>query len=83
MEDLGQKKASVALIGCGAISRKHVIAINRLRDLEIVGAYDTEAAALKAFAQQHSIPTFTDVDRMVDEANLAFFGSAHPIGCAC
>ena len=57
--------------------------MDRLSDLEIGATHDTKAGALKAFAQQHSIPTFTDVDRMVDEANLAFFGSAHPIGCAC
>lgn len=60
-----------------------MIALDRLSASEIVATHDTEAGALKAFAQQHFTPTFTDVDKMVDEANLAFFGCAHPIGCEC
>jgi UDP-N-acetyl-2-amino-2-deoxyglucuronate dehydrogenase len=80
LKDLGKKKVSVALIGCGVISRKHVIAVNRLSDLEIVGAYDTESTALEAFAQQHSIPTFTDVDKMVEETNPTIFDVLTPSG---
>ncbi|MFX0199349.1 MAG: Gfo/Idh/MocA family protein [Candidatus Hodarchaeota archaeon] len=80
MENSGQKKTSVALIGCGAISRKHVTAINRLSQLGIVGAYDTDLLALKAFAKQYSIPTFTSVDKMVDETDPVIFDILTPSG---
>jgi len=73
-------KISIALIGCGAISNKHVIAISRVKDLGIVAAYDTNPLALKTFSAKHSIRTFTDVEEMVKKTNPMVLDILTPSG---
>lgn len=58
-----------ALIGCGAIAKKHVIAINRLTNAEIVGAYDINPQNSKALVEQYSIPVFTNAEEMIEKTN--------------
>jgi predicted dehydrogenase len=57
------------LIGCGAIANKHVTALRRLENAEIVGAYDKDKDALAALAGKYQIPVFDNLDRMMAEAN--------------
>ena len=51
-----------------------------LSNLKIVGAYDTEKSTLSTFAKQYSIPTFTDVDKMVDETSPTILDVLTPSG---
>jgi len=44
MSDILNEKIKFALIGCGAIAHKHVIAIKRLNDAEVVGSFDIKSA---------------------------------------
>lgn len=80
MESSKQGKISIALVGCGAVSHKHVIAINRLNGMEIVGAFDTDPLAIKAFSEKHSIPTFTNIDSMINETDPTILDILTPSG---
>ena len=39
------QKIKFALIGCGAIANKHMIALSRLDNAEVVGVYDIDSHA--------------------------------------
>jgi predicted dehydrogenase len=59
-----------ALIGCGTIAKKHIIALNRLsNEAKIVGAFDIDAQAAQSFGKKHSIAAFTDISEMMEKAN--------------
>ena len=69
-----------ALIGCGAIANKHMIAINRLDNAEVVGAFDIASHAAKAFGEKNSIPVFTNVEEMANKTNPDVFNILTPSG---
>lgn len=60
------KKIKFALIGCGSIANKHIIALNRLGNAEVVGAYDIDSGAQEAFSKKYSIPVFNNVEKMIE-----------------
>lgn len=74
-------KIKFALLGCGAIARKHVTALSRLEHAEVVGAYDLDANAAEAFGSQFSVPVFTNLDQMIAEAKPDFLNILTPSGC--
>lgn len=80
MNGLSGEKVKFALIGCGAIANKHVTAINRLGNAEIVGAYDVNPDAARAFNEKHSVPVFTDIDKLVTETNPDLLNILTPSG---
>ena len=69
-----------ALIGCGAISKKHVAAIEGLKKAEIVGAYDISHKAAKAFEKTYKIPTFRSVEELVEKTNPDVLSILTPSG---
>ena len=74
------EKIRFALIGCGAIANKHMIAINRLDNAEVVGAYDIDSHAARAFEKKNSIPTFTDVEAMIKKTEPHVLNILTPSG---
>lgn len=74
------KKIKFALIGCGAIANKHMVAINRLNNAEVVGAYDINSHAVQAFGEKNSIPTFTDVEEMIEKTKPDVLNILTPSG---
>ncbi len=74
------EKIKFALIGCGAISRKHVIALQRIPDAEIVAAYDIDRDSLKQFHENYAIPVYDDIDLLVQETNPDIFDILTPSG---
>lgn len=62
-------KIRVALIGCGAISAKHVTAIRRLPDADLVAAYDINPSAVEAFSAKHGVKGFTRLEEMIEETD--------------
>src|SRR5262249_20710057 len=73
-------KVRIALIGCGAISDKHVQAISRLAEAKIVGAFDVNPKATQAFQTRHDIPCFTDMDAMVEKTHPHILDILTPSG---
>jgi len=60
-----------AIVGAGFISEYHVDAINRLPEVELVGICDLNEAAAKRLASSYpGVKVYTDLDQMLDEANL-------------
>jgi predicted dehydrogenase len=80
MNNKDQKKKRFALIGCGAIANKHVKAISRLDNAEVVGAYDIDADSIKAFAEKYHIPTFNNVEEMINKTNPQVLNILTPSG---
>lgn len=69
-----------ALIGCGAIAYKHVTALGRMENVRIVGAYDVDASAAKKFGEKYSIPTYSDLEKMVEETDPHLLNILTPSG---
>ncbi len=74
------QKIRFALIGCGAIANKHMIAINRLDNAEVIGAYDIDSNVAKAFGEKNSIPAFTDVEEMIERTEPNVINILTPSG---
>ena len=74
------EKIKFALIGCGAIANKHMIAINRLDNAEIVGVYDIDHHVARSFGEKNSIPTFTDVEAMIGKTEPHILNILTPSG---
>ena len=53
-----QIKVKFALIGCGNIASKHITAIKRLDDAEVVGLHDIDFQTAKVLGEKFSIPAF-------------------------
>ncbi|HJW87459.1 MAG TPA: Gfo/Idh/MocA family oxidoreductase [Candidatus Brocadiaceae bacterium] len=75
-----QIKVKFALIGCGNIASKHITAIRRLDDAEVVGLYDIDFQTAKALGEKFSIPTFPSVEKMVETASPDFLNILTPSG---
>ncbi len=62
------KKVSFALVGCGAIAKKHVHVIqNYLEGAEIVGFCDKVYDRAKKYGDELGVPSFTSVQSMMDD----------------
>ncbi len=80
MNGLADKKIRFALIGCGAIANKHVAAIKKLREAEVVGAYDINPQATSSLGEKYQIPAFTNVEEMVEKTEPQVLNILTPSG---
>ena len=69
MEGTLNKKIKFAFIGCGAIANKHVTAIKKLNNAEVVGAFDVDVKSAKLFEEKYQVSAFTNVDEMIKKTN--------------
>ena len=69
-----------ALIGCGAIANKHVVALNRLKNAKVVGAFDVDSKTAIAFGEKYYIPTFSSIEEMVNKTEPDVFNILTPSG---
>ncbi len=75
-----QEKIRFALIGCGTIANKHIAAINRLDDAEVVGGYDIDSHQGTTFAEKYSIPIFNSVEEMIEKTDPQVLNILTPSG---
>jgi 2-hydroxy-4-carboxymuconate semialdehyde hemiacetal dehydrogenase len=76
------QRMKVVLAGEGAISRKHVAALRRIDDVEVVGVAGGDAEGTAAFAAEHGIARHgLDLGAMLDEtgADAAILASPTPL----
>lgn len=76
------QRMKVVLAGEGAISRKHVAALRRIDDVELVGVAGGDAEGAAAFAAEHGIARHgLDLGAMLDEtgADAAILASPTPL----
>lgn len=69
-----------ALVGCGAIARKHIIALGRIQSALVSCCYDIDPAAAQTFGQKNGVPFYSDVRRMMDEQDPDVFCILTPSG---
>ena len=63
-----KKYIRFALLGCGAITRKHAESIaNHIPNGELVAFCDRDIARAKAYAQQYGVPAFSSLHAMMDK----------------
>jgi predicted dehydrogenase len=80
MKDRAEGKFKFALIGCGAIANKHIIAINRLNNAKVVGACDIDFQTAKTFGEKYQIPIFTNMEEMIKVTNPHVLNILTPSG---
>ncbi|HUT28432.1 MAG TPA: Gfo/Idh/MocA family oxidoreductase [Sedimentisphaerales bacterium] len=76
----GGSRLRFALIGCGAIAKKHMIAINSIDSAEVVGAFDTNFEVLRSFHESYSVPVFASVKEMIEETDPDILDILTPSG---
>ena len=80
MNAITDEKIKFALIGCGTIAKKHVIAINKISDAKVVGAYDINPQVAKEFGEKHSTPIYTNVEEMIERTSPHILNILTPSG---
>ena len=75
-----EEKVRFAFIGCGAIANKHVIALHRLDNAEVVAVFDVDERVAKAFEEKYRIPAFTSVEKMIDQTHPHVLNILTPSG---
>ena len=80
MNALKSEKIKFALIGCGAIAAKHTGAVKKLDNAEIVGAFDIDERAAKAFQDKYDIPVFLDPEQMIKKTDPHVLSILTPSG---
>ncbi len=80
MDNKVNEKIRFALIGCGTIANKHVTALSRFSDAEIVGGYDVDFNLGNTFAEKHSIPAFKNVEEMIEKTDPHVLNILTPSG---
>lgn len=79
-----------AIVGCGRIAKRHaeILGTGQVAGARLVAVSDIIEARSRAFAEQHSVPYFTDYHRMmhamgakIDVVNIATPSGAHAPVC--
>jgi predicted dehydrogenase len=68
------------IVGCGAISKKHIEAIKATPDAELAGVVDLDAAAAERAGKEAGVPWFTDPDKAAAEIPFEIFDVLTPSG---
>jgi len=61
------KQYKFALIGCGRISYKHIIAINNIENAELVAVRDLIEEKAKKKGEENNIRWYTDYHKMLEK----------------
>lgn len=64
------KKYKFALIGCGRISYKHINAINKIENTELVAVCDIQKERAKDKGEENNIPWYTDFQKMMENEEI-------------
>lgn len=64
------KKFNVAVIGCGAISGRHLEAVSALRDAELVAVCDIKEPRALIVAEKYGVKAYTDYRKMFKQEDL-------------
>lgn len=73
-------KIKFALIGCGAIANKHVTALRRLKNAEIVGVYDLDGNVSEEFSRRNEVPRYTNINDLMSKADPDILNVLTPSG---
>jgi len=74
------RKIKFALIGCGAISRKHLISISRIPDAELTAVCDLDEKLAKKVGEEYKVPYYSDFHKMAEKEDIDVFSILTPSG---
>ena len=77
---MSSKETKFALIGCGAIAKKHMLALGRIDDAKVVAICDIDVNAAKDFGAKYKVQHFTDPHQMFKEVNIDVIDILTPTG---
>src|SRR5688572_17676859 len=65
----GESRATrVAIVGYGGMADRHLDAFGAIGGIDVVGVSGRDAAKAQAFGERRGIPSFAELDKMLDEA---------------
>jgi len=69
-----------ALVGCGSISKKHIVSIERLEEAELAAVCDLSAGAAKVVGEECDVPHYTSAREMAERESFDVFSILTPSG---
>ncbi|MEQ9304160.1 MAG: Gfo/Idh/MocA family oxidoreductase, partial [Marinoscillum sp.] len=69
-----------ALVGCGAISKKHIIAISSIADAEIVAVCDVVPQVAKDTGARLGVPWYSNLTDLMADSHIDVFSILTPTG---
>ncbi|MGB0383228.1 MAG: Gfo/Idh/MocA family protein [Ardenticatenaceae bacterium] len=73
-------KIRFALVGCGAITKKHFVSIQRLDEAEIVAVCDLNPTAARRVGEEYNLPFYTDCSEMAEKEEFDIISILTPSG---
>ncbi len=73
-------KIRFALVGCGAISKKHIIALSRIDEAELIAVSDIDRNTVSTVGKENNLPFYTDCTQMAHKEDLDVFVILTPSG---
>lgn len=74
------KTLRFGLLGCGAISKKHIEALKRIDNAEIVAVCDLDFTAVKEFAETEGVQAYNDPKKMISREEVDVVSILTPSG---
>ena len=77
---MSQKKYRFALVGCGRIVKKHVDAINSIKEAELVAVCDIKREKAEMIGKQYHVPFYESYDDMLKKEDIDIVNILTPSG---
>lgn len=77
---MGYPALRFGLVGCGAVSRKHITALNALEGAELAAVCDVDAKAAEVAASLAGVAAYTDVQTMCGHEDVDILSVLTPSG---
>src|SRR6185369_2083662 len=78
--DAKQREYTVALVGCGRISKNHFDALRQVNGLRLTAVCDSEESRARAAGEQEGVPWFTSYEEMLRDAECDVVAVCTPSG---
>jgi len=69
-----------ALVGCGAITKKHIVSLKRIEKAEIAAVCDINPQAAERVASAYGLPFYTNPHEMAEKEQFEIFSILTPSG---
>jgi len=67
---MSEDRIKFALIGCGVISKKHLVSLKRISDAQIVAVCDINEKLAQKVGKEYSIPYYTNYHQMLKKEEI-------------
>ena len=74
------KKYGFGIVGCGAISKWHVAAINEIENAELIGVFNTPKSFAEDFAKENNCRVFDTYEEMLNCGDIDIVNICTPSG---